>query len=184
MDTRHLAFYVREVEHQASLATLAAEALNAGLSFDGAIPEKLARVFGSSQAILTAGAQLSKLMWADTSPDWTSDRRQFAVDRAARLRAIIKPSGILQRRAVRNSVEHYDARLDDVVLDPPRVVADVNIAPRSLTGSADAVFLRHYDPETNEYTALGHSVNIQDLFDAILDAGDSARQWLTSPASQ
>lgn len=191
--------YVEEIGHQRDLVGLAIHQLNSAIQ---GLPESSVACFAAAQAILTGAAQISKLLWADTQRDWTAERIAFAHDRAAALRAIVRPSPILQRRSVRNSIEHYDSRLDDLKLGgPPRTegtsqetwasddkpdkfvaVIDKSIMDRSQfpipVPPENITWMRHIDPVTQEYIALDESISLQDVINAIGAVAILADEWL------
>lgn len=107
-------FYVAEIVRQATYALVAVDqALN--VSQD---PRKRSGVWLSVQSFLTATANISKLLWPAgvTRSDNKSRWRKF---RSERLRAElgIDNSSPLKDRKVRNSADHFDERIDDVVRD-------------------------------------------------------------------
>ncbi|KQZ22314.1 hypothetical protein [Microbacterium sp. Root553] len=193
--------YVDEIQHQRNLVELAVHILDDALQ---ALPDSSVGCFAASQMILTGAAQISKLLWADTSASWTPERTAFAVNRAASLRAIVKPDPILQGRAVRNAIEHYDSRLDDITLDssvreegthqgpwspddrPKKITAvvDISVSKRSEfplpVPPENIIWMRHIDHETLEYTALDRSISISAVVDAIRDVSARAAEWLAA----
>ncbi|MFE2772309.1 hypothetical protein [Microbacterium resistens] len=195
--------YVEEILHQQQLVGLAVQQLNAAL---GANQISHVECFAAAQAILTGAAQISKLLWADTQRDWTPERIAFARDRAAAIRAIAEPGkdSVLERRSVRNSIEHYDARIDDLKLrhgvravgeprqtwtpdDKPtqhRGVVDIGIFDKSQLPipipPENVTWVRHIDPVTMEYTALDQSVSLQAVVDAVVGVAARASEWLAA----
>ncbi|WP_314097866.1 hypothetical protein [Microbacterium foliorum] len=179
MDTLQLERYVEEIDTQARFAAASAKILNDGLSSDS--PGATLICFSGAQGILTAGALVSKLLWADTGRDWEPERVAFAVARAEALREIVgvAKDSILKVRAVRNSVEHFDARLDDLLRKHPTAnTIDSSVIPKSMMSVDNLVYLRHIDPETMTYSALDDEINLQALFSAIQEAGTAAREWI------
>lgn len=174
-----LRFYLQEVTYQWRVADFAAQQLEAE-SADLHRPEPVVRVLAPAHSILTAAAQISKLVHADLQDGWSDERRAFALDRAARLRQIVKPDEVLLRRAIRNSIEHFDARLDDTLFaDVPAAILDMNVGPVSMFNVAtDAVWLRHLDSDTLEYSLLGKSAPLRTVYDALRDVGARAQRWL------
>ncbi|KAA0960877.1 hypothetical protein FQ142_08325 [Microbacterium sp. ANT_H45B] len=175
MDDSQLERYVREVAHQAALAEISADLLRESADLEGVVD--IPRCFHAAQGLLTTGAQLSKLFWADTQNEWPRERKDFAYDRASSLRAVFKPAEVLKRRAVRNAVEHYDARLDEAMIQGPQDMIDISIIAEGALGQSGA-FLRVIDPDTLAYRSLDDSVSLPDLYSAIRAAGDAAARWL------
>src|SRR5690606_10509468 len=83
-------------------------------------------------------------------------------------------ASILNNRDVRNSFEHFDGRLDDV-LRTGRPIADRNIGARAQYGGA--IMLRHIDPSEVTISALGDSVDVIALMEEISRIGAAAVAW-------
>lgn len=180
MNNRHLALCLRELVHQKELATVAASHLNDAIAATGEDARAMnVRLLGAAQGILTAAAQISKLLYADTLRDWSDERVKFALDRAKAVRAVVQPGEILQRRSVRNSVEHYDARLDDALFaEPGALIVDANVSPKRMIVAPGAIWLRNLDPESLTYSALDAEVSLRDLYRAIEEVAGRAQAWL------
>ncbi len=178
MDSNLLRRYVAEVDRQAHFADGYAQVLDQGLRGMGH-PGSNFMCFAGAQGILTSGALVSKLFWVETGRDRDRERAAFTEDRAASLREALDPTPILKLRSVRNSVEHFDARLDDLLRSSPAPnMIDASIMPRSMLNIDGLLYLRHIDPETMTYSALDEEVGLHDVYDAIKKAGASARTWL------
>jgi hypothetical protein len=143
-------FYIAEIVRQASCA-LAAMQQALHLSRD---PQRRSEAWPAVQSFLTATAVISKLLWpvraegTDVKAHW----RRFRADRL-RAELMISDTSVLRDRKVRDSADHFDERIDDLVRDQ-RI-------PRSWTELADAEFVRQpapfraIDPDTGEVLA-GH----------------------------
>lgn len=178
MEDQQLRLYIAEVTHQSRIAQLAMQALEEEIAGPWG-HETIVRVMSAAQAVLTAAAQISKLTNADVSEDWSEERRAFAIDRAASVRKIIKPAELLHRRAIRSSVEHFDARIDDVFRnDPHASIADSNFGPISAMHMPGVMMLRHFDPDTLEYSILGKTARLPDVCTALREASGRAQRWL------
>ena len=123
--------YIAEIVRQATYALAAVDqALH--LNQD---PERHSGAWLAVQSFLTATANISKLLWpAGVQKDDTESRwRKF---RAERLRADLEvdESSALKDRKVRNSADHFDERIDDVVRDQQ--------IPESWTALSDENFVR------------------------------------------
>lgn len=108
-------FYVAELVRQSAYALLAlnraVEMAEAGLE-----PEPWPQV----QAFLGAAANVSKILWPVRVND-TNLRSRWRKFRGEKLRSELEiaDSSALRDRTIRNVVEHYDERLDEVVRDVP-----------------------------------------------------------------
>lgn len=176
MENHHLSWYFGEVSRQAGFAQASAITLNGALASDGS--DAVLLCFSGAQGILTAAAQISKLLWADTGRDWSAERIAFAHDRARALRDVIRPDTLLQQRAVRNAVEHFDERLDHLFYtDPKANVMDWNVMPKSMISIDNGNWLRNLDPTTMTYSALDKDVDLNALYRAVESAGSAADAW-------
>lgn len=142
--------YVAEIVRQASYALAAMEqALH--LSRD---PQRHSEAWPAVQSFLTAIAIISKLLWPIRAKgtDIRSRWRRFRADRL-RTELTVSDTSALRDRKVRDSADHFDERIDDLVRDQ-RI-------PRSWTELADEQFTRQptpfraIDPNTGEVLA-GH----------------------------
>lgn len=142
--------YVAEIVRQASYALAAARrALH--LSRD---PTRRSEAWPAVQSFLTATSIISKLLWpvraegAHVKARW----RRFRADRL-RTELMVCDASALRARNVRDSADHFDERIDDLVRDQ-RI-------PRSWTELTDEEFVRQpapfraIDPDTSEVLA-GH----------------------------
>lgn len=176
MDDRNLSIYVRELVRQCEVAVTARRRLDHLLASGG--PAYL--VLDQVQSIVGAAAMVSKLCWFSPLDSWSAERRAFAKARAARLRKVAMPPTILSGRAVRNAIEHFDDRLDDLFFaDPNAAVVDGNVMPRNfLVMDRPVPWLRHYDPETTEMSVLGSAVRLDPLVKAMQETSARAQHWL------
>lgn len=153
----------------------------------------LIRIYSAAQMLLTCGAQISKLLWVRPSSKWSPERTEVAKQRAQALRELLMPDEILKHRNVRNSVEHFDERLDVLVEEmrghedevgdgPLRVVTwiDLGLAVREDADFPNAKYLRNIDPTTLIYTALDEDISLLRLLAAIDDVARRATEWLTA----
>lgn len=178
MENHHLSWYFVELSRQARFAHASAVTLNGALAAGGS--DTVLLCFSGAQGILTAATQISKLLWADTGRDWSAERIAFANERARALRDVIKPEKLLQQRAVRNAVEHFDERLDQLFYtDPEASVMDSNVIPKSMVRVDNGTWLRNLDPTTMTYSALDKDVDLNALYRAIESAGSAADAWVS-----
>lgn len=185
MRERDTARYLGEIVHQGHFAMIAAEALNAAIKRDvvpaQSSPPHYASYLAAAQALLTAAAQISKIVDPDALRRGSAEVKRFGKERAATLRAIIDPSPLLLSRDVRNSVEHFDERLDKVLCEEPGIsLVDANVSVEGGIFFEGATWLRHLNLTTLEYSALDDAVPLQDLFDAVMQASERATAWITA----
>ncbi|TCL84813.1 MULTISPECIES: hypothetical protein [unclassified Rathayibacter] len=187
MQTRVITPYVRELVRQYRFADLASHdynsALRLALTPDGPHDsDESLRIYQSLQNMLTAAAQISKLFWPTIDPDAVAERRLFVKARSKTLRTLaqVGNGSLLETRRVRNSIEHFDERLDSVMIDPPNAVIDSYIGRLNaiVIENSTRVNLRSYDPYSGDLSLLDDSVPIRDLFLEICRVGHNAEMWL------
>ncbi|MBE1579666.1 MULTISPECIES: hypothetical protein [Pseudonocardiaceae] len=143
-------FYVAEIVRQASYA-LAAVQQALSLSRD---PQRRAEAWPAVQSFLTATAIISKLLWpvraegADLKSRW----RRFRADRL-RTELMVSETSALRDRKVRDSADHFDERIDDLVRDQRIPQSWADLAEEEFT-QQPAPF-RAIDSDTGEVLA-GH----------------------------
>ena len=72
----------------------------------------------------------------------------------------------IRAKALRNSIQHFDERLDAVTMDPPRIILRGNIGPIDMISGIQGLedmHLHHFNPADGRYTVLGDSVSIPDV---------------------
>lgn len=183
MKDRDIARYLGEIVHQGHFAMIAAESLNTAIRRDAvparSSPSDSARYLAAAQALLTAAAQISKIVDVDAPRRGSAEVKRFGKERAATLRAIIDPSPLLLSRDVRNSVEHFDERLDKALCENPAVsLVDANVSDEGGIVFEGAIWLRHLNLTTLEYSALDDAVALRDLLDAVVNAYERATAWI------
>lgn len=156
---------------------MAARDINQALA--GTSPESIDRVWYSLQALLVAAADVSKLLWPT--------KQKFS-DRGLELRrslGVPQPSP-LQPRALRDTFEHFDERLDEWVLrsrrSERRIFADSNIGPPGMIGGVHPDdILRQFDPATAELIFRGERFQLPPIIRALQDLGENARTQARKP---
>lgn len=134
--------------------------------------------FDHAEAVISDTAMVAQLLWPDARPgpgesgEEFKRRKAYARERGSALRQIIGISGDspLRSKALRNSIEHFDERLDKVTMDPPRLIMRNNIGPIDMIDGiegAEAMHLHHFNPEDGRYTILGDSVSIPEVIQAL-----------------
>lgn len=133
-------FFVREVLRQAQFGIAAWEHLRAS--------EDRVEIWGSVQAMLVAAGVISRLLW----PTGQGVRARGA---ALRRMLTVSEDSPLASRDLRDSLEHFDERLDAWAAEfvaaspPPSVIGDSNIGPlNAIEGVDPRHLLRQLDRAT------------------------------------
>jgi hypothetical protein len=202
MDNWKLGVFIREIDYQTEVFNSAAADFNAAFKKlsprNDDAPEQWVRLFSSLQLMLVSAGMISKLLWPSPpsldqrgQPVEGEARRRFdltiargrAVRRALRVRSI----PILERRQMRNAIEHFDDRLDEFLDGPQRFwVVDQNVGrPEDVSvvmppGDKPLKFMRHFNPETRIASIMDDEINVQELADAVAELQDKARRWLAT----
>lgn len=184
-----LCSYVQEIAHQRDAAMVAKTQLDVAVAaLDESArtggPWTTRDLFAAVQSIVTAAAMISKFLWSgDHDPD-ERELHAWAKARAARLREVLKVEGgsPLERRAVRNAFEHFDDRLDRILMAGLPVL-DYLVVPGTLPDLA----LRRLDLAAGSIVVLGTRedqvvVDYLELIDCIAAVGVEADRWLYSYA--
>jgi hypothetical protein len=194
----HIANYLREVINQAESAIVHADHYNAYIK--EASERRNAECFAAIQGILTAAAQVHQLLWVNHGPNqpreyshlsdeqWTS-LRSFARSRSKKLRKILQAadSSPLKSRAVRNSFEHFDARLDERLAFGSQIVVDRILSDSTnavyVKGMEESQYLRRIDPASNEVSVLDQTVSFQALYTELVRMAGAASEYLSARSS-
>ncbi|WP_139278464.1 hypothetical protein [Rhodococcoides fascians] len=112
-----LAIYMNEIARHAQVAQTSIDSLDETLQ---SMPVDQNKLFMGVQSLLASSAMISKLVWPDTK---NAEARaedpvaQWTKDRGTKLRAALKldKTSVLYSRKLRNTLEHYDERLDRFV---------------------------------------------------------------------
>lgn len=153
MDTFHLRIFQTHVCDQCQFLIMSAEILQAGLQDDDTN-----RILYAIQNMLTAGANISKLLWGQRGKHAEARRRlRDSID--------IADDTPLRQVAMRNHFEHMDERIDRWWSDSLRHNhADRIIGPRNMIAGFDSIeTFRWFDPETKEIIFWGDGFNLQEI---------------------
>lgn len=188
--------YLQEVVSQAQAAQINALHYNSARAYPGEV--MLHFSFAAVQGILTAAGQVAQLLWVNHGPqkprqyehlsddDWDS-LRKLAASRAKRLRKILRVTDAspIKSRAVRNSFEHFDARLDEAMLIGARRnewrIIDRAMGPagvKIVEGLEEAEYLRFIATDTLEVSILGQKVSTMELVDELTRLQEQAQKYL------
>lgn len=155
MDDFVLSIFQLEVERQCRWVRLAAVDLNAALHVHDSD-----RCWASLAALLTAAANVSKLLWGGKG-GLKAARRPLRESLG-----VNDEDSPLYSRRLRNLFEHFDEKIDEwASVDPDGTYVDSNIGPMSL-GIPRERWLRHFDPDTATVTFRGETFELQPLVDA------------------
>jgi len=97
----------------------------------------------------------------------------------------VNPSSPLKNTHLRNMLEHYDEELykwiSGLTSSSRGFIADFNIGIKSAFGLPQGtIFVRHYDPTTEEFSILGDTLELHPMADAIRQIRASANSWIES----
>lgn len=179
MDKYLLRLYVSEIKLQCEFAMYAYEKMLEAI--------KRGDVFNSffhAHAFLDHVANVSKIIWPK-SPDGS-------LRDPDRTRAILNALGIkelqpaefkiIEKRTLRNHLEHFDDRLRDWYEESKRHnFVDMNIIPKSAIRGIEPVdFFRNIDPNTLIFYFQGKEYNLNEICQKIVKLRELAKKWQTS----
>ncbi|MEJ1195092.1 hypothetical protein [Pseudarthrobacter sp. CCNWLW207] len=165
MDDSQLDIYYREIKRQANIAEYLV-----GLHQEAARSGRITEVFATAQGILAAAVAVSRTLWPDPpirrkgmNPVAYAELEKFTNDRGEQLRhaLVADDFAFLKERKVRNSLEHFDARLDEHLLARQPII-DSNIGMPEFIQTPYNV-LRLFDDVRLELSVLGEKVSIPQL---------------------
>lgn len=184
MQHLHLLLYLQEIQAQCRMARIAFDSLSrwphehscAQTIEEGAV--NTAAFFRDMHSMLTHVGVISKLIWpiknrAKIREQCEADRAKIREQRESELRARLElplAGHILHLRVLRDSLEHFDERLDNWVLQQdgkraPDYWQDC-IGPWEIPlqhGAEAHNVMRHYDPDTKLFRFQGKSMNVPEL---------------------
>lgn len=186
--------YLHEILRQAKFVDIAAGDLTEwtqqkNLDIEGAID----RVWYSVQALLTALANLSKLLWGDSEPGWKGDRYdapRTVVSETEVVRAYVRGlAGVsdtspLNSRAFRNIWEHFGRELETWALNTsrPGLLGDSNLGPVDrFLGVDPRNLLRNLDHDCWVLTFRGRSYELVPPLEANKQLFDRLSELLSKP---
>jgi len=142
--------FVTEVRNQCRFALQAENQLHSALSSNNTV-----ETFAAIQALLTAVANVSKLLWPT---------RSRLADRGNTLRNLLAVSdeSPVKSKDFRNHFEHFDDRLEDWALESKRRnIADMNVGSMDkIKGIDSSDFLRNFDSNRFILTFRGQTYDI------------------------
>lgn len=181
--------YVWEIARQARLGRWAWEALNTladeVLETDWPISchpfEYADRLHGHAQAMIAAAGQVSKLLKPQNESKATPAEREFQARRVKALNDIITAPDVVMSRVVRNSLEHFDARLDARLTATPEIgLYDAGVSELPPLTTESAISVRHLTVGPMEFYVLEDHVSLRELAEGLADVSAQARTWLDS----
>lgn len=171
MEKYLLRLFQREVERQCRFALLATEDLHHAL---GILDRD--RVWFSTQVLLVAAGNVSKLLWP-------SDSRYS--NRGTDLRASlgVRNDSVLAPRRFRNHFEHFDERLEEWARSSnTHTFVDSNImSPGAIVGPPQRDFLRNFDPTTWTLTFRGDTYELMPVIRAMQELWQTASKEQSKP---
>jgi len=148
-----------------SLSTIKVDpAFRANLAFRA---ELSTRIWASIETMLTAGGNISKILWGQPQRKLESLRKPIRDSLAIADNSPVRPL------AMRNNFEHFDERIDTWWRESPNHnVADLTLGSSAMLGGfKDIELWRCFDPDTMDVTFWGDRFNLRlvcDEVDAIL----------------
>lgn len=133
-----------------------------------------------AQSILTTAALVSKALWNPSAYPNDAERNDIAVKHRKEVRKRLGIRGkrwqILERRSVRNMLEHFDSEWERLLLDNPASPEEMEaqIGQGIELSASDAPS----DKKGHTFSTLGVSVSLTELADLAVDAGQRARTYL------
>jgi len=158
MDTFHLRIFQHQVLDQCHFLLASANEVNQGLA-----QHDNNRVFYGIQNLLSAGANISKMLWGQGGK--RSEQRKRLRDSIG-----ISDNSPLREVTMRNHFEHMDERIDRWWSESQRHNhADKNIGPkdRTIVGLDTIDMFRLFDPQTTEIVFWGQEFNLQALVNEV-----------------
>ena len=179
-------YYMRELVQQYEFAKVAARTLN---NIAESKERDATPTFAALQSVLAASAMMSKILWPapPQKREAGSPAAEWTLRRGPLLRSAleIEEPHVLSRRAVRNSFEHFDNRLDSLVVDergPVMVDMSISDAPfESYIDLGEGVameFGRTFRTDSREVSVLDESIDVQELLHAMFGVSHQAQTWL------
>jgi hypothetical protein len=194
-DTQNL--YVGEIRTQAELAAYAGLDINRYLAVladrdspIGPRSEAISQVFRSIHSLLTHASNISKLFWpvgADGDVPPTNATKLKRWQRGQYLRSLfnITSPNALEKRTLRDHLEHFDERLDKLaeareVSTTGKTVVDLVIGPRFTPeqGLRPDFVLRHFSKLEEKVIFQGEDYDFRAIDDAVGEVLGRARQLL------
>jgi len=189
--------YVREIKTQAELAAYAGLDLNKYLAIlaDKNVPvgqrsEAIPQVFRAIHSLLTHASNISKLFWpvgvdGNTAPTNPSKLKRWQRGQYLRILFSIASPNALEKRTLRDHLEHFDERLDKLaeereVSTTGKAVVDLVIGPRFTPeqGIRLDFILRHFSRLEEKFIFQGEDYDFRAIDNAVGEVLNKARQLL------
>lgn len=130
--------------------------------------------FSSIHSFLTHSANISKVLWSPKpNPKYPGETLKEVIGQDVADRLRIGGSSPIKDMKVRDGLDHYDARIAKWVKEAVErnkngnviPIVDIAIGKKNIP---NALYLRHYDPETGVFTFMGEELNLKNLHDEVL----------------
>lgn len=138
--------------------------------------------YGIQNLVIGAG-NVSKALWGTGK---TEDRkRRYAERQPLRDSLGVTDDSPFRHVDIRNDIEHLDERIETWWAESPNhIFADENIGPDGFIGGdafGDKDMLRTFNPQTNDLTFWGNTLNVREVVAATREllpkAEEAARHW-------
>lgn len=158
MDNFHLRIFQQQVLDQCHFLLASAKEVDRGLT-----QHDIRHVFYGIQNLLSAGANISKMLWGQGGK--RSEQRKRLRDSIG-----ISDNSPIREVTMRNHFEHMDERIDRWWSESQQHnYADKNIGPkdRTLIGLDNIDMFRLFDPETTEIVFWGQEFNLRSIVNEV-----------------
>lgn len=131
--------------------------------------------FSSIHSFLTHCANISKILWSPKpNPKHPGATLKEAIGENVADRLHIGGSSPIKVKKYRDTLDHYDERIVKWVKEAlirkekhrEVPIVDMTIGKKTI---ADALYLRHYDPETGIFTLMSEELNLKTLHDEVFE---------------
>lgn len=139
------------------------------------------------EALLSACAKVSKLIWSEKS-------NRAAKRERATLRACLEipDQALIFQRSIRNDLEHLDERIDDWWASKYRMFVDFQVGALNLLAqtAGDTLTFRAYDPATESILFWGEEICLPKLMAEVehlyKKSGELQKcaEWMTQPLAK
>lgn len=166
--------YVAELKGQIEYVKLSVKALDETIRSNN-----VQETFRNLHSFLTHAACISKLFWP---PRQKSEARGVFLRELLSVKKETSPG--LSNRSLRNSLDHFDERLDEALAKGQgKLFADSNIGPVGAIALGTELVFRHYDPTSRIYTFREQDFDLGQICKEVGDIERALMAWRTQQAT-
>ncbi|MFL2105226.1 hypothetical protein [Desemzia sp. FAM 23991] len=186
MNKKRKELYIDELKTQINFALYSVEGVNEYLNLmDSGQKLDSEKFWYYAQSLIVYSGNISKILWGINGKDQNKNRIRKNERKALREELGVNDNSLLEKRFLRNALEHIDEKLEDFTVVPQTIIMNKNFGPvKGMISFGDDIYdvskqknLRHYDQYSKTFYFYDEGANIENLYKSILQLKESIEKY-------